>query len=382
MKLLYFSLFSIISLPLLAMEAAPKPKDVTPSLIATLCGEAHVHPTFPLILASCYTPDNKYLAIGGMDNYPAATVTVWSPNNYKTPALKLASSAPILALAANPNNKELAQSAWESINLWDLQTSMLTTFKATEGAASISSVDYNKDGSLLLAASQGGTCQIWDLRTKTCATTLPSGNQNFWCAKWSPDNAQVTSTAGDNVTRFFDVRANKLLNTLSLQIPLGELTYNSTGTQMAIAAAYQIMLADPTSAQLLDIYTLKGKKLPESITAPAIVGNYSDLTPMANPIQFVPGHDVLIAGTDYGDVTIVDLHNDNNSICYKSAQDVAQGQPSQVSALSVSPDGKAFVAGSPLTETNIWDLEQFLKDRKAKLQPTTAYTAARRCRLQ
>jgi hypothetical protein len=359
------------------MESAPKPKDLTPNLIATLCGQAHVHPVNPLIFAACYTPNGKYLAMGGMDNYPAATVTVWSPDNYKTPALKLASSQPILSLAANPNNKEIAQSAWDSINLWNLETSALTTFKATEGTASISCVDYNKDGSLLLAASQEGTCQIWDLKSKTCTATFPGGNRNFWCAKWSPDNLQVACTAGDNITRFFDVRTNTLANSLDLQIPLGELAYNSTGKQVAIAAAYQLILCDSSSAQPISKYTLKGNKIPANCSVPAKI-NTSLIPPMANPIQFVPNHDdVLIAGTDYGDVIIADLQDDTNSIYFKSASDYEAGAWSQVAAIAISPNAKAFVAGSPIAETNVWDLEEFIKNRKAKLQP-----AARSCHLQ
>lgn len=87
-------------------------------------------------------------------------------------------------------------------------------------------------------------------------------------------------------------------------------------------------------------------------------------------MQFVPNHDdLLIAGINLGDVTICDLSDDSNSISFKSSQDVT--------SVAIAPNAKQFIAGSGLDVTNIWDLEQFLENRKAKLQP-----AARSCTLQ
>lgn len=377
-KILFLSIFSA---PLFAMDSAPKLKDLTPNLIAKLSVAGPINGT---VCASCFAPDGTHFAMGGMDYYPA-TLGVWNTTDYITPRLKLPSQAPILSLSASPNNQELANSGFNKISFWNILTGDHTIFIPNPDDH-VQSTDYNNDGSLLLVANNRGTCKIWDLRTRTCTATLEGSNSPVWIAKWSPDNTQVATTSADMSARIFDTRTNSLMHTVDLQIPLGELAYDSTGKQLAIAAACQVLLYDPKVAQVLAKYTLKGKKFPINEAVAAKI-NTGEVPLMANPIQFVPGHDdVLIAGMDYGDVTIYDLQNDENSIHFKSAPDFEPGKSSDVSTIAIAPNAQLFVAGSWIGETNAWDLREFLKNRSsgqsARVEQIATDVKARSCNLQ
>jgi WD40 repeat protein len=135
--------------------------------------------------------------------------------------------------------------------------------------------------------------------------------------------------------------------------------YNSTGTQLAISAAHQLILYNPKSAALLAKYTTRGKKI---LLNQALQGQLESTPFAADGLQFVPENDdILIAGLDNGEITFCDLEQAGNTFNFKSASDVK--------ALAIAPDAKTIAAASwSDAKTTVWDLETTLKERAAKMR--------------
>lgn len=359
MKLLQFPVLLLFSAPLLAMEPAPKPKILTPKIIATLNQPQNSNKE---IYSACYSPDGAYVILGGAGTGTGNNLgcsMVWSTSNLTQPISSQTCRDGANSITTNPNNKEFATTDWNNIDVWDITTNANTiTIPATDGY--LGSIDYDTTGSLIASADSQGLCKIWDIRSKTCIKTLQSGNEPLWYAQWNPDNTQIATTSGDDNVRIFDTRTNQILHTINIQGGLGTLAYNETGKQLALAA-HRIILCDPSTGKIVAQYSLRGKKLPVNAPAPA-----HENASIAQPIHFVPGHnDVVIAGIaeiDCGKVTLIDLHDDNNSLSFWASLDMID--------LAVAPNAKQFVSCSAKGPTNVWDLEEYLKERKAKLQPT------------
>lgn len=258
MKFLHLSLlFSAISSPLFAMQQAPKPKNLTPQLIAVLNNKKQTNNE---IFATQYTADGNNLVTAGLGDCPGL-LTVWNVNSFTQPNKNLPAPGPVSFVTINPNNKELATNNWNKIDIWDMLTSKnIITLNATNADVSVQSVDYNKDGSLVVASDSSGICKIWDLRSKTCTATLESGIRTLWSAKWNPSNSQIATTSSDMNVRVFDTRSNRLANSTPLQITLGECAFDSTGKKLVVGAENQIIVCDPISGNIIAKYTLQGKK--------------------------------------------------------------------------------------------------------------------------
>jgi WD40 repeat protein len=186
--------------------------------------------------------------------------------------------------------------------------------------------------------------------------TKNDGNAPILHATWSPDDLQIATSSDDKTVRIWDTRTNKVMHALKPKTHVFRAAYNSTGTQLAISAAHQLMLYNPKSAALLAKYTMRGKKT-------LINQALQESAPFAaDGLQFVPENDdILIAGLDNGQITFCDLDNEENTFSFKSASDVK--------ALAIAPDAKSIAAASwSDAKTTVWDLEALLKKRAVKMR--------------
>lgn len=340
---LFISSSLLFLLPLHAMEA--------PKLLATIAQKGPLH-------ATCYTHDAKQLITAGLTNAPVH-INVWNTNDFTKAAAQLPCGTTISCVAAHPKkNCEIINSCINELHVWDL-TKLERSATLSHTKNHIHSLQYDSEGSCVLTANQDGAFQVWDLRTASCALTATDGNAPILHATWSPDDLQITTCSDDTAVRIWDTRANKVVHALKPKTHVFRAAYNSTGTQLAISAAHQLMLYNPKSAALLAKYTTRGKKI---LLNQALQWQLESTPFAADGLQFVPENDdILIAGLDNGEITFCDLEREGNTFNFKSAADVR--------ALAIAPDAKTIAAASwSDAKTTVWDLETLLKERAVKMR--------------
>jgi WD40 repeat protein len=132
-------------------------------------------------------------------------------------------SGQIHCLAIAPNGRTLASgNTTKTIDLWDIPSGQLlfslgkpNNFDIAQGhIETVQSLAFSPDGSLLLSGSQDNTVRVWDLRSKTCRSTLgapfsTNSLQSHWMAvvgvAISPDGRQAASAGLDGLIHIWDL---------------------------------------------------------------------------------------------------------------------------------------------------------------------------------
>ena len=129
-------------------------------------------------------------------------------------------SEQVSAAALSPEGRMLATGATDQVILRDGRGELLRTLTAPIGK--ITSILFSADGTLLAAAGDGGSCQVWRAPSGTeVARLLPLDASGAIDAQpvrqiaISPDGGRLATATEDGAGRIYDITSGKLQVTLS-----------------------------------------------------------------------------------------------------------------------------------------------------------------------
>jgi WD40 repeat protein len=193
-------------------------------------------------------------------------------------------------------------------------------------------VAFSPDGSLMATNGGAGT-QLWNVKTRTVAATLPAGYQNtVYSVAFSPDGS-LMAAGGNGKTQLWDVRTRRLIGTLPGDSGdfVESVAFSPDGSLLATDGSY-------AGTQLWNVAT---RRL--VATLPSVNGD------LVNSVAFSPDGSLVGAETNHG----VQLWN-------VATRDLVAILPCGVSpesqSLAFSPDGSLLVvpAGSG---TQLWNVK-------------------------
>jgi WD40 repeat protein len=218
------------------------------------------HPS--IVKAIAYSPDGKYLAVGGSDKniyiFDAATRALWK-------TLK-GHNEPVCSIAFSPDGRTLVSSSrYESVKVWDWQEGRtLRDLEWQEERFEVTRVSFSTDGKALLTmGDEEKAFKLWDARSfklirnfKTAEgysstsgmLTMSSSSVPVLTAQFIEGGRRILSTHRDGTLRVWETASGRQLRKIGIGVaPLVEISPDS---KTVLAAVYK---EDELQLKLFDL---------------------------------------------------------------------------------------------------------------------------------
>lgn len=204
------------------------------------------------IFSTAYSPDNVTFAC------ETAGGNVWlldanTGEHNKTPLI--GHTEGISSLDFNRDGSILASGSYDrTIQLWNVDTGELR--KTLEGHTDrVQHVTFSPTGLSLASASDDGTIRLWDIKTGDIIKILEGHADWAEHVAFSPTGLILASTGGDGTIRLWDIKTGELLKTITPASRASFIVYSPDGNTLASTDRNVIHLWDAHSGELLRTLT-------------------------------------------------------------------------------------------------------------------------------
>ncbi|NER05624.1 MAG: hypothetical protein F6K17_25080 [Okeania sp. SIO3C4] len=144
------------------------------------------------VYAACFSPDSKYLATAGLDNY----IFIWNTSDWSVEHRIITGQEYITGLSFNKTGNLLASAAYSGLKVFDKNENwrVNTDFKAHGKCWTVS---FSKDGKSL-AAGIDNTLRMWTNQEWTKSTIVYGPNRPVYSINFSPDSKYVVAGGEDS----------------------------------------------------------------------------------------------------------------------------------------------------------------------------------------
>jgi WD40 repeat protein len=198
-------------------------------------------------------------------------------------------------------------------------------------SATINSLDFSPDGSLLATGSNDGTVKIWNVQTGGLIRTLEGHSGPVNSVIFSPDGELLASGSSDNTVRIWHVSDGTLLRTLEGHIgTVYSVAFSPDGNLLASGSADNTARIWQVSEGAL-VHTLEGH------------------TSTVNGVVFSPDGSLLASGSSDNTVRIWQVSDGTLLL-------TLEGHTGVVVSVDFSPDGSLLASGSNDKTARLWQV--------------------------
>jgi len=275
--------------------------------------------------AVTFSPDGKFLAV-------ASSIGIFLLDPFSLAEIySFDTKASMASIAFSLDGSLLASGSGDhTIKLWDVRSRTLVA--TLEGHSSyVMSVAFSPDGSLLASVSNS-TVKLWDVRSRTLVATLEGHSSYVMSVAFSPDGSLLASGGSDKTVKLWDVRSRTLVATLEGHSSYAmSVAFSPDGSLLASGGGY-----NDSTVKLWDV---RNRTLVETL-------RHSDLV---YSVAFSPDGTILASGSEDNTIKLWDLKS-------KSLITTLFGHSGWVYSVNFSPDGTMLASGS-YGEIKLWDVK-------------------------
>jgi len=162
---------------------------------------AHLHWHKDRVHSFSFSPNNKFLALGGDDEI----VEVWELARWKEIATLGRHEGWVYSISFSPNGKFLASgSSDKTVKVWEVgKWREVATLKGHENT--VVSVSFSADGKFIASGSWDKTARVWQVGSWREVATLKGHGETVRSVAFSPDNKFLASGGHDHTVKIWEV---------------------------------------------------------------------------------------------------------------------------------------------------------------------------------
>ncbi|PRP74635.1 transcriptional repressor TUP1 [Planoprotostelium fungivorum] len=244
----------------------------------------------------------------------------------------------IRSVCFSPDNKFLAVGAEDkTVKVWDVENRCMHHTFAGHGS-DIYSLDFSRDGNLIVSGSGDQKAKIWDLKKQECVFTLGNDEvgpkDGVTSVAFSPDGRLVAAGSLDRIVRVWDTTSGYFLERYEGHLDsVYSVAFSRDGKTLASGSL------DKT----LKLWDITGGGKGRSRCRSTFTGHKDYVLSVA----FSPDGNWLISGSKDRSVQFWDPRS---AITHM----MLQGHKNSVISVAVSPTGKHFATGSGDCRARLW----------------------------
>ena len=232
----------------------------------------------------------------------------------------------------SPDGSTLAYPARDGVNieLRDVASWIPATIRGRDGVSFLSCLTFSPDGALIAAGYGDGAIILWDVATRTPATTLTGHSDEVYSVAFSPNGSTLASGSGDKTVMLWDVATRTNSATLKANSPVTCVAFSPDGSVVASGTWFRrVKLWNATSGENID--------------------TFNDHRNLISAVSFSPDGSTLASASTDGTIKLRNLSAGN-------ATTIA-GHSSRVLGLAFSPDGATLAqySGGYSAGVELWD---------------------------
>ncbi len=280
--------------------------------------------------AVAFSPNGKWLAAGGVEG----EIHLWDVITGRDGPSFAGHTLKILALAFSPDNRLLASgSADNTVKVWDLATGRLIhTFHGHKGW--VTTVAFARDSQLFASGSKDKLLKLWSVNKENEIKTLAGHTGEISAVAFDATGESIASGGTDNTLYVWDVRKQRKLQTLN--------GHKDKVVAVAFSPDSRALISASAGQKTVKYWDLASGKETASLTEP---DNIDAITSAA----FSPDREWLAFTTGDKNISVRKLTGAKEERPLLS-------RTSGVYATAFSPDGRWFAVGGKDSAVSLWEV--------------------------
>ena len=277
------------------------------------------------VLTTAFSPDDKYLATGCMDN---AEVILWDAQSGRRLKPFKGHHGTVWSLAFSPDGKTLATSSDDSVaKLWDVKSGEEMATLRGHGLL-VTTVDFAPDGATLATGSFDKQVKLWPTTPQQYDEALKGDHNWIRALAYAPDGKRLATASDDSIAKLWDVnRHHEVQAFKGHTAKINCLKYSSDGKLIATGS-------DDETVKIWDAQT--GREL------------HSFKANRTQTVAFSPDNQKLAAAGFGAEGKVWDIRTGQELFTLRGFKDY-------IWSLAYAPDGKTLVLGGDVSLVKFFD---------------------------